>query len=281
MRRSAFVLGLAFVASCSADAPLDADPVINSGGDLVQRPFTPEELDILVDDRGRPYDSGSQRYGPERLEAESLGRFFVPGGHLAVMDGISALLDPGFWADEAILVDFDVESLEVSIIWERFSRGYDAVFAVRVDRPGSIVTAWQPLEYAYGTDGGMGAIVSQSTIDAAILAQPVDDWYIGAEPDWGQDTYLFDLDGRPGNDLLAFSNGYGDGAFPMTRGLDLDGRLASLVIFDMGRNPWRRAFPIGTPPPDVIEREEELIECLAGERPVRQYETSQWCTSDV
>ena len=71
-------------------------------------------------------------------------------------------------------------------------------------------------------------------------------------------------EGAP-DDLVVFANGYGDGGFPMSRGVDADGRTVSLVIWDTSF-PWRLAVPDGIPPPDVSRIEDQLQECLDGQR---------------
>jgi len=50
----------------------------------------------------------------------------------------------------------------------------------------------------------------------------------------------------------------------------------SLVIWRTD-HPWRLAFPEGTPPPDITEREDQLQECLDGERGVDEH---GWCVAD-
>lgn len=76
-----------------------------------------------------------------------------------------------------------------------------------------------------------------------------------------------DLDSVRGPETIVFSNGYGDGAFPLTRGYDDKGDLVAVMIWDT-RYPWRLAVPDGEPPADVTEREEQLIECMEGRREV-------------
>ena len=53
----------------------------------------------------------------------------------------------------------------------------------------------------------------------------------------------------------------------MTRGLDADGGVAAVAIWHV-TSPWRLGVPDGTPPPDVVEAEDAVVECLArGGRP--------------
>lgn len=57
------------------------------------------------------------------------------------------------------------------------------------------------------------------------------------------------------------------GGFPMSNGFDADGRLVEIVLPTL-TYPWRLMVPDGTPPADVTKREDELLECLNGDRPV-------------
>ena len=79
-----------------------------------------------------------------------------------------------------------------------------------------------------------------------------------------------DLDDEPGLDAILFSNGFGDGGFPMSRGYDADGELAAVAIWHL-LGPWRLGVPEGEPPPDVTAREQEMRECLAGTREVTDW----------
>jgi hypothetical protein len=132
------------------------------------------------------------------------------------------------------------------------------------------VVGWSDWEFGYGTDGGLGGLVTRSVLDRA----EEDDWNYENSPinfeledRFGEGTSLWDLDGEPGDDLLIFENGFGDGAFPMARGLDADRNTVSLVLWD-NRYPWRLAIPDGTPPPTVTDREREFQECRDGERTI-------------
>jgi hypothetical protein len=230
---------------------------------------------VLLDDDGRPYDAEvDPATGPDQVRYEELGELRVPGGHLRVMDGNALGVDPAFFADGAVPVEFGArERLQLGIIWEAppgakgtEARAKEAVLGVRIDVPGTTVARWGRFETAYGTDGGTGGITTQSVIDAAR-----DGWdETRAYFDDGEQVVFQDWDGIPGADSLMFSNGWGDGGFPMARGFDREGTLVSLVVWDP-RYPWRLAIADGTPPADVTEREDQLRACLDGRRGIDNY----------
>jgi hypothetical protein len=242
------------------------------------RRTTADELGIRLDPTGRPYDAELPR-GREgvTIEFEAVGELHVPDGHLRVMDGNGLEVDPWFFRDGAAAVEFGEpnEVLDLGIIWEVWperSPGPDApegtprgVLGVRLDLPGTEVARWGPFELAYGTDGGVGGITSQSTIDTAEDGWDQETHAIGYET--GFTFVLNDWDGIPGDESFIFANGTGDGGFPMAQGYDADDRLVSLIVWDT-RQPWRLAVTDGTPPPDVTRREEQLLGCMEGTHPI-------------
>jgi hypothetical protein len=232
---------------------------------LTGKPIDAADISVFLDPDGRPYDSS---WDPEAVEVETerFGTLVVPGGSIRTVGGEYA----PYWAEDTDpTVSFgDAEELDVSVIWE--STGGDAarqVLGIRLDVPDTAVERWLPLESAYGTDGGTGGIVA-----AELAATEVDDdaaerelWDIIDELTEDTPVVTRDLDGTPGDDVLVFSNGYGDGGYPMSQGVDADGNTVALIVWDT-RYPWRLAVPDGTPPPDVTEREDQLQQCLDGER---------------
>ena len=78
---------------------------------------------------------------------------------------------------------------------------------------------------------------------------------------------MSDADGDDRGDTIEFENGFGDGAFPLSRRLDAAGVLVGLVVWD-SRLPWRLGVPEGTPPLDVTIREDRYLDCMSGKRPV-------------
>jgi hypothetical protein len=61
-------------------------------------------------------------------------------------------------------------------------------------------------------------------------------------------------------DTLVFSNGFGDGGFPLSRGLDSEGELVAIVITSQ-MLPWRLTVPDGVPPPEVTAEEDRIATC--------------------
>lgn len=200
--------------------------------ETVRRIFTPAELDI--DERGRPYDVADAQHWATGVDREALTTRVIPDGELRVMDGSAIQVDPAFFADEATTVEFDNSELEASIVWEVFEdTDARSVLAVLVSVPDAEVDRWEPFEYAYGTDGGVGGVTAQSVIDAAAADSHRDTYFIPeADIDFEAQVSVHDVDGVPGDDAVIFANGYGDGGFPMSRGLDDDGRLVSVAIVD-------------------------------------------------
>ncbi len=230
----------------------------------ILRPFTAAELNVQLDPNGRPYDAAV--VGEVETETRPLDLFHFARGQVRVMDGNAYQVDPSAFGSE--LVDFGQhEDLQVSVVWERaIDTGGENVLGVRLDVPGTEVAEWSRFRHAYGTDGGVGAVTSTAVVRRAEQHLTDDEQWV-PDPDYGVDIEVFNLDGLDGPDSIVFSNGFGDGAFPMSEGLDPDGDLVSLMIWDP-RYPWRLAVDDGTPPPDVTDREDEIIECIAGRRPV-------------
>lgn len=274
------LVGVGSLAACASGAsPLSgqqSEPITTV---TELRRATAEELHIRLDPTGRPYDTEILEGREDTTTTfEAIGELHVPGGHLRVMDGNGLEVDPWFFRDGAVAVEFGAaELLDLGIIWEVWPRRSGpratdppprGVLGVRLDVPGTEVARWGRFELAYGTDGGVGGITSQSTIDTA-----KEGWDEGShviEYESGFTFVLNDWDGVPGDESFIFANGTGDGGFPMTRGYDADDRLVSLIVWDP-RHPWRLAVPDGTPPPDVTEREDQLLACMQGTRPIDNY----------
>ena len=237
-------------------------------------------LKVSVDQAGRPYDTELQPGWTTAVE--EVGVLVVPDGELRVVDGNAIEVDPAYFADEATAIDFG-ETVAVDLSFVRQSDGEPGpILGVRLDVPGTVVDRWSRFEPAYGTDGGVGGVTTRRLIElASSFGDDIDPtWHVNpavvaVTEEWvlvpdGPDHFLGDLDPTPGDDTLVFHNGWGDGAFPLSRGFDVGGELVSVLIWDV-RHPWRPAVPDGTPPPDVTEREQELQECLDGERDIDAY----------
>ncbi len=240
-------------------------------------------LQVTLDPDGRPYDEALRR--GHDVERETIGTIAAPGGELLVMDGNAIHVDPSFFADESVEVEVTPERIEddgvhfvnVDVVWELWpaaaglkrSRSVLGVWLGPTDAP---VEAWDPFELAYGTDGGVGGVIPRS-VNTLVEELGDDEWWID-DPDFGANYELLDLDDIPGTETLVFANGYGDGGFPLSRGRNADGEVVAVLIWRIGA-PWRLAAPTGLPPADVIERENELLECLAGDRPIDVFGTCE------
>lgn len=230
------------------------------------------DLEVSLDPSGRPYEL----VVPEdvAIRVEELTTLLVPDGNLRVMNGSSIEVDPAFFADESTVVDLgSTVELDVSLIREVFE-DWTAILGVRIQRPESEVARWGEFEIAYSTDGGVGGVTTVSVIERAENEEDDEDGLnpVGREVMEGWDSeqtdvFVGDLDGIEGNDTLVFLNGYCDGTFPLARGYDSAGDLVAVMIWDT-RYPWRLAVPDGDPPPDVTEREDQLVECIDGTREV-------------
>lgn len=233
-------------------------------------------LDISLDPEGRPYDT--TLFDGTTVRREVVGELAVPNGELVVMDGNAIQVDPSFFRDGGSvpvvaaptrIVD-DLHFLDVAIVWEVWDqldpdgKPFESVLGVRLGASTARVATWDPFEDAYGTDGGTGGVMATSVFD---IAEQLGDRMLIEEPNFDAQYEFFDLDGVPGDDTFTFSNGFGDGGFPMSRGRDAAGEVVAIMIW-RAQVPWRLAVPEGIPPADVALREENLIECLNGQRQI-------------
>ena len=206
-------------------------------------------LEVTLDSSGRPYDrhlavGTTIEVGPLAPLSVSTGRIWITAGENAP------------YADTASSTTVDLGaggSYELEAVWFRESaRRSLAGLVIRVSS-GDVVR-WDRFSPAYGTDGGMGAVLSMSATAASsrLRRQELLDRVVEGE------EVVVDAD------VVVFGNGYGDGSFPMTRGYAATGALARVVIWHL-TVPWRGAFgDAAAAPPDVTEREDELVRCLAG-----------------
>jgi hypothetical protein len=267
--------GLAAAGCATADmATLVRTPTASrpAPAQTVTQPTTAAELNVPLDPDGQPYDAPT--YGAT-ASTRPYATLHIADGRLRVLDGNTLEIFPD--AEEAVGVTFPgQDELRVDIVWEKYPQHGSDVLGVLVHPPHSPAVAhWGRYRDAYGTDGGVGGITSAAVV-ARATSLGIHRW---PEPkvDYDQRISLLDLDGRPGNDSMIFANGSGDGGYPMSEGRDADGRLVALLIWDP-RYPWRLAVPEGTPPSDVVEREHQIADCIAGRRPVQVYEAKKFCT---
>lgn len=261
------------LASCSLPVPTrspggaQGDPT--STEERIEATGTPvgaDQFEVVLDEDGRPYDSTIREEPLPPVRLEDITTFEPRGGVVRTATGE--------------MIGYDAEPTDPTVEFEGATRlvvreiriGRDAddpeddIQGIRLDVPGSTVVRWRSFELAYGTDGGMGAVMTQDGHDRfgqvdgdAVIAD------LGAS-----EAVALGPGGGAADDIVAFANGYGDGGFPMSRGVDADGRVVSLVIWDT-TYPWRLAIPDGIPPPDVTRAEDQLQECLDGERDLIRY----------
>ena len=132
--------------------------------------------------------------------------------------------------------------------------------AIRLEVPDREVERWEPLQYAFGTDGGLGGFTTTDNLGRTPDAPPGNRFEIKFD----SALNLLDLDGRDGDETFVWGTG-GDGGFPMTVGRDSEGRAAALLFWNYDQ-PWRVVIGDGIPPADITQREEELFECMNGTR---------------
>jgi hypothetical protein len=238
----------------------------------ITQPTTAAELGIPLDPDGHPYDAPTDG---GTASTRPYATLHIAGGRLRVLDGNALEVFPD--AEEAVGVTFPgQDELKVDIVWEKYPQHGSAVLGVLVHPPHSPAVAhWGRYRDAYGTDGGVGGITS-AAVTARATSLGFHRW-AAPKVDYNKQITLLNLDGRPGNDSMVFDNGYGDGGYPMSEGRDAGGRLVALLIWDP-RYPWRLAVPEGTPPPDVVAREHQIADCIAGRRPLQVYQGKQFCT---
>ena len=227
---------------------------------------------VSLDDDGVPYEVPGWEEFTTVAEPEAFENLVTPNGSLLILDG--NILACCSWAvndpRESVRVEFgeSVNELETTrLVNGGPNTNLTETIGFRFDVPGGNVERWGAFETAYGTDGGQGGAISAAAA-AWLEANPLETELMD-EPGTFENPVTFrDVDPEPGLDLLIFANGFGDGAFPMSRGFDASGNLVSLVVFDERRIPWRLIVPDGTAPPDVTDRIDAIAECIAGERTV-------------
>ncbi len=236
-------------------------------------PTNAPPLEVSLDLDGRPYEVPIP--AGVAVVTEHLTNLVVPNGELLTLDGGAVQADIVAFASDAVTTDFgEGVTLSVEVVREVTSR-WSAILGIRAGLPGRTVDRWGQFEFAYLTDSGTGAILTGSVIDRAaelgygpegfsVLSEALADAWLSGD----SELLIEDLDSMEGDDTIIFANGYGDGEFPLSRGFDADGRLVAVVLWDARRYPWRLAIPDGVPPPDVTAREGQLVDCLAGIRPV-------------
>jgi len=231
---------------------------------------------VTLDPSGRPYDA-EVTHG-RTVERGHLGELATPDGELLMMDGDGVIIDPAFFAEEIVSVtvapdlvdEAGVSVINVDVLWEVWPDSGKSVLGIWLGSTDAPVEAWDPFEQAYGTWGDSGGVFTNSVLD---LAQNLEDGEFIEDVDYWATYQLWDLDHIAGDDTLVFHNGWGDFDFPLSRGRDAEGNVVVVVIWHR-EMLWRLALPQSAPPADVVEQEEEFIECLVGTRPIH---VTGWC----
>lgn len=274
------------------DAPVVTGPtaIVRTTGVPTMRPTPAEELGIVLDATGRPFD---YYRGPAGTTTEQrlLTRLQVNDGPLEVVDGDALYRPLLVTIGETESVDFRAGTeLDLRIIWQQRAidegtaenreddrtkfypigdasdgEREESILGVLVSVPGATVSRWARFEPAYDSADGLGAVISRAALEWAddniefgepLLVDPLPD---------DRPYRLVDVDGEQGFDLFLFDNGGEPGAQVLTEGFDADDRLVAIMLWHR-RHPWRLAVPEGSPPPDIVEREEELMDCIEGRR---------------
>ena len=239
------------------------------------QPTNAEDLGIALDRSGRPYDN---YWGPEGAVAEMrlLTRLQVPGGRIELVEGEAFQRLLPVTVRETTTIDFrESGEFDLRIVWERQADEDDdtaetsdeTILGVFVGLQDRTVARWGRFATAYESSNGLGGITTRSVLDWAGRNLEPDQPLIDGDFIDGRPFILGDLDTEPGRDIVFFDHGVGRGLreFVYTRGFDEDDRLVAIMIWDQ-RFPWRLAVSQGSPPPDVTEREDELIDCIEGRR---------------
>jgi hypothetical protein len=248
-------VGLGLAASVATCARPDRGPQATTS-------VPTERFIAWLDPSGRPYDVPNSEAPVPTPEVIHVGRFQPDvDGTVLVGDGIAVWIAREYRAirDEFSSATFvRAEPLEVDFIRYRRPTGFTPE-ALRLSLPGEKVARWLPFESAYGTDGGLGGVANHDYFDLA-FAHPNE---AAALEDYDHDISSIDLDGDGLLDAITFTNGYGDGGFSMSRGLNGAGEVVALVI-PTGQYPWRLTVPDGTPPPEITKTEDWIAGCLDG-----------------
>ncbi len=239
------------------------------------RPTSAEKLGIVLDPEGRPYDVEE---GPDgTVEWRLLTRLRIDRGQLEIVAGelLYRSPPPDIADTESVRLATDSE-LELRLIWHRpgLEAGREeaasvapaataeSILGVHLAVPGSRVARWGRFEPAYTTTEGLGAVTSRAVLASAAGN---DDALVEEKPVPDRPFVLADLDDRPGNDLFLFSSGDDEGPVVAAEGFDAAEKLVAVMLWHP-RYPWRLAVRTGSPPPDVVEREQQLLDCIEGRR---------------
>ncbi len=286
----------------SAQATSSTTPSRTTGVPTMQ-PTPAEDLGIALDPTGRPYDND---WGPLDDEAETrfVARLEMPEGRIEVVDGDTLYLPTIPDVRDTETVRFRTSStLDLSIVWQRRTvddgeppttdgridpvRWYpvddaaagdngedaavfEAVLGVLLVDPEATVVRWGAMEPAYDSPRGIGAFTGRAVLNWANRNLDIGNPLVPEQLPVDEPFQLIEVDDVEGADVFLFDNGAGPGPAMLVEGFDEDDRLVALLLWDP-RYPWRLAMTEGEPPADIVEREDELIDCIEGRRLVDRW----------
>ena len=243
--------------TCEPDKPWANNNWIGS------EPWTPSRsvpVQIEFDDDGNPYDLYSWDSGDITVEPSGT----LPGPISVLSIGDLTSISPSTDDEDQIESDYEHEQT-YELDWET---GADITLlrvdewpaATRINIPGEQVVAWDEFEPFYAYESFVTLVASSNfpVVDH-------DDLDVILEPLWDGDAQVSaDVDGKPGDELTVLTQSDTTGRVV---GRNDAGDIVSIIIWGDWIE-WRAFGFEGTPPPSVLERENDLRACLAGDREV-------------
>jgi hypothetical protein len=218
------------------DAPGDALPVEQRPWHPPQ-PLRPARPDLLFEP-GTSYDI--ERFGPATVEVVAAGRLRMPTGRLVAADPgwlQSSIDDSGTQAFTAQVAPGEYP-VSLSAIRFNANPGHVRVAAAKLTVRTGPVASWEPalcpgqdprsLEekefFGFGVDSGTGCFVDAAAL--AAIGRLSDDVVESLFPGIGG-SRMAEL--GPEANLITFSSGFGDGAYPTWIGRTEDGHVACFI----------------------------------------------------
>ncbi len=195
--------------------------------------MTPSWLSTLLSNAAGVESNG----GPVRLEVRDIGELKLPSGRVIACDPVvepdlrpfALSLPPGTWPVGITIAHFPGADQRIAGAWIRASRS----LPVRWE-PARIAGMGDSPDTAYGVDSGTGGFVSPEA--AASLAARLDDAFMDELTAQMDSVYVHTrswavvpVPGTDGLNVVAFSSGFGDGAYGSYWGYDDAGTIACLL----------------------------------------------------
>lgn len=238
--------------------------------DLV-RPTVPTRLEALsaaelgleLDPDGRPFDRPASVL---LSTSEVLGPIVLPDSSVTAVDGLSLITGEEAFIGTPSIVQLDgATEAEVTVLWKLSSdpesSERDEIAGARLDVEGRSVDQWEAVSpdrvgFSIGGLTSGRELSPDGTGEGGNLTAFRDHVHFG------------DHDDQPGDDTLIVF-GSENAEFDPYIGFAADGTVASVLVFDDFFS-WRLSVFDGTPPEEVTAREDQLLECIAGVRPVTE-----------